>query len=161
MAPKRWQDRLLHFITYFCGEEPLPELDFSCQGDRVLLEYRSTNVFASEPMAPNSQLQYPQLPRELNAPKPHTKLSAATESDDYCLPKILPYGTIQNRNSQCPRLAQNPASMRASTCNIGTRVRSSMSLLFWASAQTYKLSCSARTSRYYPASRSHRTVRKR
>lgn len=126
MASKRWQDRLLHFITYFCGQEPVQELEFSCQGDRMPLENRSTNVFTSEPMAPNSKLQYPQLPRQLNVPKPDTKLSAAMESDNDCLPKILSYGTTQNPNSQCPGLAQNPASMRASACTIGTRAPSSM-----------------------------------
>jgi hypothetical protein len=126
MAPKRWQDRLLHFITYFCGQEPAQELEFSCQGDRMPLEIGSTNVFASEPTVPNSQARYPQLPRQLNAPKPDTKPSAAMESDGDCLPKILSHGNTQNPNSQCPRLAQCPASMRASACTIGTRAPSSM-----------------------------------
>ncbi|RHZ65371.1 hypothetical protein CDV55_102228 [Aspergillus turcosus] len=135
MAPKRWQDRLLHFITYFCGQDSLQELEFSCQGDHMPLESRSANISASEPMTPPSQLQYRQLLRESDARKPDTKLSAAaTECDDDCRLKILPPGTTQNHNSQCRQLAEIPASVRASASSSGTRSSSSMSPLFWASA---------------------------
>lgn len=133
MAPKRWQDDLLHFIMYFCGQGSPHEPEFSCQGDCMPLENRSTNISASEPMTAPSQLQYPQLLRELDARKPDSKLSAAsTESDDDCLLKILPPGTTQNRDSR--QLVENPASTKASACSSGTGSRSSMSPLLWAFA---------------------------